>query len=208
MIRLIVVLALAAFASGAFTASAGAQDEEEEGRPEWLTPDAGAKVLESQQRLGISAYDWMQGDWRGIATVQTPDGPYSYTQTMRARFRKSATLMVVEGVGHDADGTAVFQSFGVLTYEPVSELYEIESFAAAKRARYPIRFDGLTAIWDVPDGGKAKGKVTFTMWQDDEGQWRETGVRHDRGKEPVTVFDMTLTRLPVPVVPDGSLPPE
>ncbi len=207
MIRFIVVLALAVFATGAFTAAA-AQDEGDDGPPAWLTPDAGAKVLESQQRLGISAYDWMQGDWRGIATVHTPDGPYRYTQTMRARFRKSATLMVVEGTGKDADGITVFESYGVLTYEPVSELYEIESFAAAKRARYPIRFEGLTASWDVPDGRRGKGAVTFTMWQDEAGQWRETGVRHAPGKDPQTVFEMTLTRLPVPVIPDGSLPPE
>jgi hypothetical protein len=156
------------------------------------TPPGAADLL-SAQREAMKALAAMNGSWRGEATMLLPGGERrKITQTERIGPFLGGTVKVIEGRGYDANGQVVFNSFGIVSFDPATRAYSLRSHAHGRKGDFPLTptADGYT--WDVPAGPGAIVRYTATI---KDNRLHEVGDRIAGSGDPVRVFEMRLERI-------------
>ena len=150
------------------------------------------QVLIAAQREGMAPLAYMNGVWRGPATVTLPSGEiHTVTQTERIGPFLDGSVKVMEGRGYESDGRVGFNAFGVISYDPATKKYTMRSYAQGYQGDFVITptADGYT--WEVPAGPMT---IRYTATVKD-GKWREVGDRIMPGRLPVRFFEMNLVRV-------------
>ena len=150
-------------------------------------------TLIAAQRQGMASLAYMDGVWRGPATVMSPTGEtMKITQTERIGPFLDGSLKVIEGRGYRADGTPGFNAFGIISYNPADKSYTMRSYAQGYHGDFALTptADGYT--WEVPAGPGATIRYTAVV---KDGKWREVGDRIAGGGPPVRIFEMNLVRV-------------
>jgi hypothetical protein len=150
------------------------------------------QVLIAAQREGMAPLAYMNGVWRGPATVTLPSGEVrNVTQTERIGPLLDGSLKVMEGRGYEGDGRVAFNAFGVISYDPSTKKYTMRSYAQGYQGDFVITptADGYT--WDIPAGPMT---IRYTAVIKD-GKWREVGDRIMPGRPPARFFEMNLVRV-------------
>jgi hypothetical protein len=150
------------------------------------------QVLIAAQREGMAPLAYMNGVWRGPATVTLPSGEVrNVTQTERIGPFLDGSVKVMEGRGYEPDGRVAFNAFGVISYDPAAKKYTMRSYAQGYQGDFVITptADGYT--WDIPAGPMT---IRYTAVVKD-GKWREVGDRIMPGRPPVRFFEMNLVRV-------------
>jgi hypothetical protein len=153
-------------------------------------PDSAA--LLAAQREAMQPLQAMNGVWRGTATLVEPNGEKrTITQTERIGPLLDGTLKVIEGRGYDADGNLLFNSFGIVSYNPATRGYSLRSHARGLSGDWVFvpTADGFS--WEIPAGG-ATIRYTATIKGD---VLHEVGERIVPGGQPMRFFEMTLRRI-------------
>lgn len=149
--------------------------------------------LMASQRSAMEALSFMDGEWRGTAWAVTADGKrHSLTQTERVGPLLGGTVKLVEGRGYEADGRTGFNALGVISYNPATKAYSIQSYASGQAGAFPLTPTGNGFVWQTPAGPGAIVRFTATF---ERGTWVEIGERVMEGASPVKIFEMRLTRL-------------
>jgi hypothetical protein len=158
------------------------------------------------QRDAMKAFASMNGVWRGPATTLLPGGERrTITQTERIGPFLQGSLKVIEGRGYDANGQVVFNSFGIVSFDPATKAYSMRSYALGRKGDFALTptADGYT--WEVPAGPGAIVRYTATI---KDNRLHEVGDRIVGGAEPVRVFEMRLERIGDTDWPEqGAVPP-
>jgi hypothetical protein len=152
---------------------------------------ADVNLLQSQ-RTAVSKLAFLDGTWRGQATIFNADGStLKITQTERVGPMLDGTLRVIEGRGYRADGALQFNAFAVVSFAVDTKKYTMRSYAQGYVGDFPleVRDDGF--VWTLP-AGPAKLRYT-AMIKDDV--WTEIGERLVEGSAPVKTFEMRVTRI-------------
>src|SRR2546427_5680749 len=103
-----------------------------------------AAQREAMQRLAV-----MDGVWRGPAWTILPSGEkHTITQTERIGPFLDGSVKVIEGRGYNMDGTATFNAFATISFDPVKKVYAMHSYAMGQVGDFALIAtpDGFT--WD------------------------------------------------------------
>ena len=153
-------------------------------------PDPAA--LLAAQREAMQPLQTMNGVWRGTATMVEPSGEKrTITQTERIGPLLDGTLKVIEGRGYDGEGKLVFNSFGIVSFNPATRSFGMRSYARGFSGDFVFRPTADGFSWEIPAGG-ATIRYTATIKGD---TFHEIGERIVPGGEPVRFFEMTLKRI-------------
>jgi hypothetical protein len=174
---------LALFALIALAAST-ASTVSGQGRPDPAT-------LIAAEREALKPLAMMDGVWRGPAWTILPTGKHNITQTERIGPFLDGSIKVVEGRGYNEDGSVGFNAFGIISYDPATKVYTLQSHAQGQVGSFVIKptADGYT--WEIPAGPMT---IRYTAVIKD-GTLREVGDRIVPGQEPVRFFEMNLKRV-------------
>jgi hypothetical protein len=152
--------------------------------------DANPAAIAAQQ-AAMKKLDWMKGRWRGPAVTQGANGEHRVTQTERIGPFLDRTLMVMEGKGFRADGSAGFHAFGILSFDPRTSEYGLRSYALGYSGTFKLAPTGTGYVWEVP-AGPMTIRYTATLH---DGTWTEVGDRIAEGRPPQRFFEMNLKRV-------------
>src|SRR5690606_21005792 len=152
----------------------------------------------------LAPFAWMDGRWRGEATVLTRDGPTTLVQTERSGEMLGGKIRIIEGKGYDVDGAVAFNAFAVIAARPGGG-YEMRSWTLDQAGSFEIVPDGEGFAWSIPAG---PATIRYEARLED-GKWVEVGRRLVEGQPPVEIFRMELTRVDVGTgwPADGALGP-
>jgi hypothetical protein len=163
-------------------------------------PDA--EALMASQRAAMESLSFMDGAWRGPAWAVTADGKrHDLTQTERVGTLLGGTVKLVEGRGYEADGRTGFNALGVISYNPATKQYSMQSYASRQAGAFPFRATGNGFVWQIPAGPGAVVRFTATF---EGGNWHEIGERVAEGAPPIKIFEMRLKRLGDTAWPGGD----
>ena len=158
-------------------------------------------VRVSAQREAMSRLAFMDGVWRGPAWSVTPAGRRELVQTERIGAFLDGSIRVIEGRGYLADGTVGFNALGVISFDPQSRSYRMNSWAMGFAGEFPLTLTETGYVWEVPAGPGATTRYTATIR---DGSWREVGERIVAGAAPVQIFEMNLRRVGDTTWPAGD----
>jgi hypothetical protein len=167
-------------------------------------PDA--DVLIAAEKAAMARLAYMDGVWRGPAWSITPGGRHEVTQTERIGPFLGGTVKVLEGRAYNPDGSAGFNAFGTISYDPAKKAYILHSYAQGHSGDFPLTITDTGYVWEVPAGPGAVIRYTATIGG---GAWREVGhYVAAAGGEPRQVFEMNLKRVGDTDWPaGGAIPP-
>src|SRR5205823_12462390 len=112
-------------------------------------------------------------------------------QTERIGPFLDGSVKVLEGRGYNTDGTATFNAFATISFDPVKKVYTMHSYAMGQVGDFALITtpDGFT--WDIPAGPMT---IRYTAVVKN-GAWSEIGERLVPGQDPVRFFEMNLKRV-------------
>ena len=153
-------------------------------------PDPATVIAAQRQAMVVLAY--MDGVWRGTASVDLPSGEkHTITQTERIGPFLDSSVKVIEGRGYEPDGKVSFNAFGTISYNPATRAYTLHSYAQGNVGDFVLSLTGDGYVWEIPAGPMT---IRYTAVVKN-GSWREVGDRIMPGKEPVRFFEMNLKRI-------------
>ena len=164
--------------------------------------DPGARIV--AQREALAPLQRLDGVWRGTAWTLTPRGRHAIVQTERIGPFLDGSVRVIEGRGYDADGSVSFNALGVISYNPDTSSYSLQSWALGRSGTFPFRVTSDGYMWEVPAGPGAIIRYTATIR---DGHLREIGERIVGSGTPMQVFEMNLDRVGDTTWPSGDAVP-
>lgn len=167
-------------------------------------PDA--RELMAAQRQAMEPLAFLDGTWRGPATVWLPGGQRrELVQTERVGSFLGGAVKMIEGRGHGADGALEFNALAVVSYSPQAGQYRMRSYAQGYSGDFAFELLPGGFVWSIP-AGPATLRYTATV---KDGVWAEIGERLVPGQPPVRTFEMSLRRVGDTDWPAaGALPPK
>lgn len=169
-----------------------------------LTPTSPALAQEQNpagsqdQRDAMARLSFMDGEWRGTATINSPAGRTTLTQTERVGTLLGGSIRVVEGRGYAADGSTRFNAMAVIAWDQRAGAYTFRSYAQGDQGDYPFEATPTGFRWRTPAGPGATIQYEATVTAD---RWHEVGHYVREGQPPLPYIEMDLRR-----VGDGDWP--
>ena len=165
-------------------------------------PDPAA--LQSAQRQAMDKIKRLDGAWRGTAWTLLPTGRHQVTHTERVGPFLGGTIKLIEGRAYNPDGSVGFNAFAVVSYNPATKGYSLQSYAQGYAGTFPLQVTDDGYVWQVPAGPGALIRYTATI---KDGSWREVGDRIVGEAPPVRIFEMNLKRVGETSWPEaGAIP--
>ncbi len=150
-------------------------------------------VALAAQRDAMKALAMMDGTWRGPAWTLLPDGRrHELVQTERVGPLLGGAIKLIEGRGHEVDGSTSFNAFAVLSYDPRLQRYTMQSHAQGQAGTFSLTATADGFVWSIPTGGESSIRYTAVIR---DGEWFEVGERLVTGQPPLRVYEMRLKRL-------------
>lgn len=160
-------------------------------------PDAQALAVQKEKLALLKRLD---GNWRGKAEIVTPKGKLELTQTERVGPMLDGVVKMVEGSGYDAQGEKQFNALGIIVFDNEKKQYQMRSYAQGRMGDFTLTITDTGFTWEIPAGpAKIQYNATIT-----DTTWREVGQRVVDGQEPMTFFEMNLTKIGETEWPAGN----
>jgi hypothetical protein len=145
------------------------------------------------QKEAMKALAFLDGEWRGPAKSLRDDGGWHpMVQTERVGSMLDGTVKVIEGRGHEADGSLSFNAFAVISYDPDRKTYSMRSYSAGRQGDYPITPTPTGFRWEIQAGPQMKIQYEAVV---KDGVWTEVGTRVPVNGAAVKFIEFTVTRL-------------
>jgi hypothetical protein len=169
-------------------------------------PQPTAELL-AAQRQALQPLAFLDGTWRGAATITQPDGStLQLTQTERVGGFLGGSVKVIEGRGYAADGSLPFNAFAVLAFDATNKRWSFRAYAQGHFGDHLFvpRADGFD--WEVKTGPAALVRYRATV---KDGVWHEVGDLLIEGRPPRRILEMKLQRIGDSDWPAaGAVPPK
>lgn len=144
------------------------------------------------QRDAMGHLAFMDGQWRGTATINGPQGRTTLTQTERVGPHLGGSIRVVEGRGYDTDGSTQFNAFAIIAWDERAGAYTFQTYAQGYQGAYPFEATADGFKWQTPAGPGATIQYVATIR---DGRWHEVGHFVREGQPPVPYIEMDLRRV-------------
>jgi hypothetical protein len=145
-----------------------------------------------EQRAALDRLSFLDGEWRGTATINSPQGRQTLTQTERVGPMLGGSIRVIEGRGYTADGSTAFNAMAIVSWDAQRGAYGFRSYAQGYQGDYPFELTDTGFRWQVPAGPGAAIQYVATV---EGNRWHEVGSYVRDGQPPMPYFEMTLTRI-------------
>jgi hypothetical protein len=144
------------------------------------------------QRAAINRLAFLDGEWRGEATIHGPAGPMTLTQTERVGSMLGGSIKVIEGRGYAADGSTQFNAMAIVSWDARAGRYGFRSYAQGYSGDYAFEVTDDGFRWETPAGPNAKMQYVAVVR---DGTWHEVGTYVAEGQPPRQTIEMRLTRV-------------
>lgn len=144
------------------------------------------------QRDALARLAFLDGEWRGTATITSPQGRQILTQTERVGPHLGGSIRVIEGRGYAPDGSTAFNAMAIIAWDPNRSAYTFRSYAQGYQGDYPFEVTEEGFRWQTPAGPGATIQYVATI---KDGRWREVGHYVREGQVPLPFIEMDLTRI-------------
>ena len=144
------------------------------------------------QRQAMARLSRMDGVWRGTAWTMTPAGRHQVVHTERVGTFLGGSVRMIEGRSYNQDGSVGFNALGVISYDPRTQVYSMQSWALGRSGSFTLRITDDGYVWELPAGPGTIVRYTATIRN---GAWREVGERIAGNAAPVQIFEMNLRRV-------------
>ena len=144
------------------------------------------------QRAALDRHDFMDGEWRGEATIHGPAGTLTLTQTERVGSMLGGSIKVIEGRGYAADGTTQFNAMATVSWDARAGRYGFRSYAQGYSGDYAFEVTEDGFRWETPAGPNARIEYVAVVR---DGTWHEVGTFFAEGQPPRQMIEMRLTRI-------------
>ncbi|MFK4059238.1 DUF1579 domain-containing protein [Brevundimonas sp. NPDC046655] len=144
------------------------------------------------QRAAINRLNFMDGEWRGEATVHGPSGTMTLTQTERVGSMLGGSIKIIEGRGYAADGSTQFNAIALVSWDVRAGRYGFRSYAQGYSGDYAFEATEDGFRWETPAGPNAKMQYVAVVR---DGTWHEVGTYVAEGQPPRKAIEMRLTRV-------------
>lgn len=144
------------------------------------------------QRAALDRLAFLDGEWRGQATIHGPGGSRVLTQTERVGPMLGGSVRVIEGRGYAADGSTEFNAMAVVSWDARAGKYGFRSWAQGYSGDYAFEVTDDGFRWETPAGPGAKIQYVAVVR---DGAWHEVGTYVAEGQPPREMIDMRLTRV-------------
>ena len=144
------------------------------------------------QRAAMDRLAFMDGEWRGQATVHSPSGTMTLTQTERVGSMLGGSIKVIEGRGYAADGSTQFNAMARVSWDARAGRYGFRSYAQGFSGDYVFEATDDGFRWETPAGPNAKMQYVAVVR---DGTWHEVGSYVAEGQPPRQMIEMRLTRV-------------
>ncbi len=144
------------------------------------------------QRAAIDRLDFMDGEWRGEATIHGPAGTMTLVQTERVGSMLGGSIKVIEGRGYAADGSTQFNAMATVSWDARAGRYGFRSYAQGYSGDYAFEVTDDGFRWETPAGPNAKIQYVAVVR---DGTWHEVGTWVAEGQPPRQMIEMRLTRI-------------
>lgn len=150
-------------------------------------------VAIAAQREAMAALASMDGVWRGPAWTLLPSGEKrTIVQTERIGAFLGGSIKVIEGRGYRDDGAVGFNALGIISYDPARRAYNMRSYALGHSGDFVLKPTPDGYSWEIPAGPDAVIRYAATI---KDKTLHEVGDRIVGTREPLRIFEMTLTRI-------------
>lgn len=144
------------------------------------------------QRAALERLAFLDGEWRGTATIHSPGGAMVLTQTERVGPMLGGSVRVIEGRGYAADGSTQFNAMAIVSWDARASKYGFRSYAQGYSGDYAFEVTEDGFRWETPAGPGAKIQYVAVV---KDGTWHEVGTYVAEGQPPREMIDMRLTRV-------------
>ena len=143
------------------------------------------------QREALRRLAWMDGEWRGTATVTVGMGrTLELRHTERIGPMLGGSIKVIEGHSYGEDGKTAFNAFAIVSWDEEKDGFVMRSYANGMAIDVPLEATETGFDWTTPaQGGEVRYHTRF-----ENGVWTESGEFVMPGREPMRVIEMRLTR--------------
>ncbi|MEJ6790083.1 DUF1579 domain-containing protein [Brevundimonas sp. BR2-1] len=144
------------------------------------------------QRAALDRLAFLDGEWRGTATIHGPGGTMELTQTERVGPMLGGSVRVIEGRGYAADGSTQFNAMAIVSWDARAGKYGFRSYAQGYSGDYAFEATEDGFRWETPAGPGARIRYVAVV---KDGTWHEVGTYVAEGQPPRGMIDMRLTRV-------------
>lgn len=120
-------------------------------------------------------FSFLEGNWEGQAIIwEKGNSEKVIKQTEEVQFKLNNTLLVVEGVGKDANGDVAFNAYATIFYDKTEGKYRMFAFTKEGQfteANIKVKGEGHF-VWGFKPG---PGNVVRYNVEVSNGEWVETG---------------------------------
>lgn len=153
-------------------------------------PDHSATCKAEMKKL-----EYMVGDWKGEAIVQTRNGPITVNQTEHIEWRLDGVVIAIEGTGRQ-NNEITFNAIAIANFDPHTKQFKFKSYTKegnATEAYFKIlATNNFEWGFDTPNGGKVK----FVIILDPQKKtWNEVGQYSMDGNTWMKTIEMNLTKI-------------
>jgi hypothetical protein len=157
---------------------------------------AQASVPAAAQATEMKKLGFLVGRWKGEGWVSYGAGQKrTFTIEEKIESRLDGQVLVVEGLGKNAEGATVHHAFAIASYDKEAKVYRWRAFRAdGSSMDAEPRVGENSLIWGFRD--PRAGEIRFTIRLNEKGQWFEIGEISRDGKTWMKFLEMTLSRIP------------
>lgn len=145
-----------------------------------------------EQRAALDRLAFLDGEWRGTATINGPQSRQTLTQTERVGPMLGGSIRVIEGRGYAADGSTAFNAMAIVSWDAQRGAYGFRSYAQGYQGDYPFEVTEDGFRWQTPAGPGATIQYVATVR---DGRWREVGSYVREGQPPMPYIELDLRRV-------------
>lgn len=155
-------------------------------------PDVKEPVQTAMQDVSV-----MAGEWQGSSWTMTPDGSRKTAQMHETiEWKLDDTILLIEGLGKNKEGETAHHALGVLSFEPFSKSYKLNSHIAeglSTAASFEVVTPNEKFMWGYEVPG---GKIRFTITISEDGtHWHEKGEYSPDGTSWYPTMEMNLDKI-------------
>ncbi len=149
----------------------------------------------AQCKNEMKKLEYFVGDWKGVAIVQTPNGPVTVNQSEHIEWKLDGVLLSIEGIGRENE-KITFNAIALINFDPASQQFKFKSYLKEGYATdaYFTVLEENKFEWgfDIPSGGKVKYVITLDPANK---TWHELGHYSPTGETWMQSIEMNLVKL-------------
>lgn len=149
----------------------------------------------TKQQEAMKKAGFLVGTWQGMGWIMFGQGKReTFTNTETVQSKINGTVLLVEGVGKNAENKIVHNALATLSFDAEKQIYRWRAFTMNGDSVEAVpQISDKKFVWGFP---LPQGETRFTITLNEKGNWFEIGeFSPDGGKHWFKNFEMELKKV-------------